>query len=65
MRNLIAISLLLHASLLSAAPPPSAIFVRTEQPSRPQLVYREGWLDLNKNGVRDPYEDSALGEEAP
>ena len=23
-------------------------------------IYREGWIDLNKNGARDPYEDPAV-----
>jgi beta-glucosidase len=27
-------------------------------------IYREGWIDLNKNGIRDPYEDATLEIEA-
>ena len=27
-------------------------------------MYREGWIDFNKNGSRDPYEDSSLDVEA-
>ena len=27
-------------------------------------MYREGWVDFNKNGTRDPYEDPALEVEA-
>jgi beta-glucosidase len=27
-------------------------------------IYHDGWIDLNKNGVKDPYEDASLGAEA-
>ncbi|WP_184331865.1 glycoside hydrolase family 3 N-terminal domain-containing protein [Povalibacter uvarum] len=27
-------------------------------------IYRSGWIDLNKNGTRDPYEDPTLDREA-
>lgn len=27
-------------------------------------IYQAGWIDLNKNGVKDPYEDPALDDEA-
>src|SRR3990172_8008565 len=27
-------------------------------------IYHKGWIDLNKNGAMDPYEDSSLGTEA-
>jgi beta-glucosidase len=33
----------------------------TERPAAP--IYHEGWIDLNKNGVKDPYEDPALDTE--
>ncbi|GLH72639.1 beta-glucosidase [Geothrix limicola] len=32
-------------------------------PKRPG-IYRKGWIDLNKNGVKDPYEDPSLPVEA-
>jgi len=32
-------------------------FVR-DQPLAP--IYKQGWIDLNKNGVKDPYEDPTL-----
>jgi len=38
-----------------AAPPPAADFVR-DAPPQPSL-YRDGWIDLNKNDRMDPYED--------
>ncbi|MDI1320982.1 MAG: glycoside hydrolase family 3 N-terminal domain-containing protein [bacterium] len=30
----------------------------TARPAAP--IYHEGWIDLNKNGVKDPYEDPAV-----
>jgi beta-glucosidase len=30
----------------------------TDRPAAP--IYHEGWIDLNKNGVKDPYEDPAV-----
>lgn len=47
------------AALASAAPDPR--FVR-DQPMAP--IYRDGWIDLNKNGVKDLYEDRAADVEA-
>jgi len=46
----------------SAAParvgsPEQAIFIRTQESP---AIYHEGWIDLNKNGTRDPYEDHTL-----
>lgn len=35
-------------------------FVR-DQPPAP--IYHDGWIDLNKNGVKDPYEDPAVAVE--
>jgi beta-glucosidase len=35
-------------------------FVR-EQPQA--SIYNKGWIDLNKNGIKDPYEDPALGSD--
>src|SRR4051812_13823507 len=46
---------------LHAGPPPSDIFVR---PQPPASIYHEGWIDLNKNGQKDPYEDPAVEVEA-
>lgn len=37
------------------------IFI-TDRPPAP--IYHAGWTDLNKNGVKDPYEDAALPAEA-
>ncbi len=34
------------------------------RPVPPAPIYHEGWIDLNKNGVKDPYEDPALDPEA-
>jgi len=36
------------------------LFINTEPNSS---MYYEGWIDLNKNGEKDPYEDSANGIE--
>jgi len=46
---------------LQAAPPATGIFIR-ENPLA--SIYHDGWIDLNKNGVKDPYEDPALDVEA-
>lgn len=43
-----------------AANPTADIFVH---PIPPASIYHEGWIDLNKNGVKDPYEDQALDPE--
>lgn len=29
----------------------------------PPAIYHDGWIDLNKNGARDPYEDASVREE--
>ncbi len=42
---------------LRAAPAPADRFVDAT-PGRD--LYHEGWIDLNKNGTRDPYEDATL-----
>jgi len=53
--------LLLLALVSPAALPAPGIFVHDE-PLAP--IYHEGWIDLNKNGVKDAYEDPALDVEA-
>ncbi len=45
---------------LAAAPTPAMFIV--EKPLA--AIYHDGWIDLNKNGVKDPYEDPALPIEA-
>ena len=35
-----------------------------EAPAGSAAIYREGWIDLNKNGTKDVYEDPAAGLEA-
>ena len=46
----------------AADPAPSSdIFVTCASGA---AIYHPGWIDLNKNGVKDPYEDQALGAEA-
>lgn len=37
---------------------PAADRFVTDRPPAP--IYHDGWIDLNKNGVKDPYEDPAL-----
>jgi beta-glucosidase len=44
-----------------AAAPSPAWFVN---PSPAASIYHDGWIDLNKNGAKDPYEDPALDLEA-
>lgn len=44
-----------------AAAPNASMFV-VEKPLAP--IYHEGWVDFNKNGVKDPYEDPALAADA-
>ena len=45
------------AAAAGAASPPADYFIR---PQPAAAIYHEGWVDLNKNGVRDPYEDPAV-----
>jgi beta-glucosidase len=45
---------------LAAAPAPSAFI--DPRPLAP--IYHDGWIDLNKNGAKDPYEDSSGDVEA-
>jgi beta-glucosidase len=40
-----------------SAAPPQRLFIHAE---RSPAIYREGWIDLNKNGSKDPYEDPSL-----
>ncbi len=47
----------LTPALVSAAVPTVDWFVTSNFPA---AIYHEGWVDLNKNGVKDPYEDPAL-----
>lgn len=63
MRNLIAVAslALLCPCVLPAAQPSADLFVR---PAEPAAIYHEGWIDLNKNGAKDPYEDPAIETEA-
>ncbi len=48
---------LLLAPGLFAAPPAENWFVH---PQPAGALYHDGWIDLNKNGVLDPYENSAV-----
>ena len=41
--------------LMAGAESPQFI---TDKPAA--AIYHEGWIDLNKNGVKDPYEDTSL-----
>jgi len=47
-------------ALSRAAPPPSRLFIH-DLPLAP--IYHDGWIDLDKNGVMDPYEDPHLDVE--
>ena len=46
-----------------AAPPPAEFFVRPASPDSARL-YRDGWIDFNKNGRLDPYENPSLPVDA-
>jgi beta-glucosidase len=42
----------------ACATPPGEHFLRPQDPAA-AAIYRDGWIDLNKNGTKDPYEDAA------
>lgn len=48
------------AAALHAAPTPDQFI----DPRPSATIYHDGWIDLNKNGVKDPYEDAAAPLEA-
>ncbi|MDR1010759.1 MAG: glycoside hydrolase family 3 C-terminal domain-containing protein [Opitutaceae bacterium] len=49
------------APIAPAANPAPDIFVNAKPATHTSPdIYRDGWIDLNKNGVKDPYEDPAL-----
>lgn len=52
--------ILLAFTICAEAAPPADYFIRP-QPSA--ALYHDGWTDLNKNGVRDPYENPAVAIE--
>ncbi|ACB74660.1 glycoside hydrolase family 3 N-terminal domain-containing protein [Opitutus terrae] len=52
-------ALVFSASPLLAAAPSADLFVPSATPPLAAAVYHDGWIDLNKNGARDPYEDSS------
>jgi len=45
------------AAAAAPAAPTGEWFIR---PQPAASIYHDGWIDLNKNGVRDPYEDPAV-----
>jgi beta-glucosidase len=49
------------AVLSLGAAPPSSVFV---DPRPVSGIYRDGWIDLNENGSKDPYEDPTRDVEA-
>jgi beta-glucosidase len=53
-------ALLSLSTLVCAAAPSADRFVRSAASGDSAALYRDGWIDLNKNGVRDPYEDASL-----
>lgn len=62
MKNLIALTLLLGGSTLLCAQKPAKTPV-TYKPVKSEM-YRKGWIDFNKNGVKDVYEDPSAPLEA-
>jgi len=59
-RTPLLLALLVALSGLALAPAPSAFI--DPRPLAP--IYHEGWIDLNKNGIKDPYEDAKRDVEA-
>jgi len=59
--RLFAPALLATLGALSAAPAPTAGQFIHARPSA--AIYHDGWIDLNKNGVKDGYEDATLDAE--
>ncbi len=53
---------LASTAALTAAVPPAEYFVHPA-PAAP-AIYRDGWVDLNKNGQLDPYENPAVPVDA-
>ena len=62
MKNLIALTLLLGGSTLLCAQKPAKT-PATHKPVKSEM-YRKGWIDFNKNGVKDVYEDPSAPLEA-
>ena len=62
MKNLIALTLLLGGSTLLCAQKPAKT-PATYKPVKSE-IYRKGWIDFNKNGVKDVYEDPSAPLEA-
>lgn len=62
MKNLIALTLLLGGSTLLCAQKPTKT-PATYKPVKSEM-YRKGWIDFNKNGVKDVYEDPSAPLEA-
>ena len=62
MKNLIALTLLLGGSTLPCAQKPAKT-PATYKPVKSEM-YRKGWIDFNKNGVKDVYEDPSAPLEA-
>lgn len=62
MKNLIALPLLLGGSTLLCAQKPAKT-PATYKPVKSEM-YRKGWIDFNKNGVKDVYEDPSAPLEA-
>lgn len=62
MKNLIALTLLFGGSTLLCAQKPAKT-PATYKPVKSEM-YRKGWIDFNKNGVKDVYEDPSAPLEA-
>lgn len=62
MKNLIALTLLLGGSTLLCAQKPAKT-PATYKPVKSEM-YRKGWIDFNKNGVKDVHEDPSAPLEA-
>ncbi len=59
--SFVAIAAAMHPSALSSAAPEQKLFIRSQASP---AIYHEGWIDLNKDGTKNPYEDPALPAES-
>ena len=56
----VALPCLFAAACAARAAEPPALFVHEAAPA---AIYHDGWIDLNKNGAKDPYEDPSVDVE--
>ncbi len=64
----VAVALVTISAAVAAAAPPAVghAAAAADQPveAAPLDIYHDGWIDLNKNGLKDPYEDREVAVES-